>query len=185
MQTPAGSSFAYERLYVDEEAGKDVRDVNVIPNAINQYDIELLKFNNITVKAILDESLRVEIIQLGSPQSQNIEEPFLPTNSRSMNKSWFKRTLANGLGEEVTRSWLVYSSSKKSAFCMCCLLFSRSYYQSSLEQENGLNQSKAPERMVTDEHLKNHRDSFTESKETERIFSEKKRNYKCENAIGN
>lgn len=143
-----------------------------VPNVINQHDIGLLKFNNDTRKAIVSESLRIEIIKLSARYFQNSEGPFLPRNNRSMNKSWFKRTLANG--EEVTRSWLVYSPSKKSAFCICCLLFSRSNHQSqsSLEQESGFNQWKAPERMTTHELSKNHRECFTQWIVMERNFAE-------------
>lgn len=140
----------------------------VIPEVIEQHDIGLLKFDKDTGKAILPDALRTEIIKLGSKYFQNSEGPFLPTNNRSMNKTWFKRKLGNGRGEEVTRSWLVYSPSKKSAFCICCLLYSRSDHQSSLEQESGFNQWKAPERISVHENAKNHRECFTQWKEMER-----------------
>lgn len=65
------------------------------------------------------------------------------------------------------RSWLVYSPSKRSAFCICCLLFSRFDNQSSLEQESGFKQWKALERMSVQENSKNHRQCFTQWKEME------------------
>ena len=107
---------------------------NGIPEVIEQHDIGLLKFDKDTGKAILPDALRTEIIKLGPKYFQNSEGTFLQTNNRSMNKTWFKRKLGKGRGEEVTRSWLVYSPSKNSAFCICCLLYSRSDHQSSLEQ---------------------------------------------------
>lgn len=112
--------------------------------------------------------MRTEIIKLGLKYFQNDEGPFLSTNNRSMNKTWFKRKLGNDHGQEITRSWLVYSPSKKSVFCICCLLLSRSNYQSTLEQESGFNQWKAPERISVYENAKNHRECFTQWKEMER-----------------
>ncbi len=109
---------------------------NPISRAIEEHDIDLLKFSEELGKAIVTDALRIEIIKLGSKYFQNIEGPFLPTNNRSMNKTWFKKILENGLGQQVTRSWLVYSPSKKSDFCICCLIFSRFDNQSSLEQES-------------------------------------------------
>ena len=116
----------------------DVEELRtVIPEVTEQHDIGLLKFDKDTGKAILPNVLKIEIIKLGLRYFQNNEEPFIQTNIRSMNKTWFKRKLGNGRGVEVTRSWLVYSPSKKSVFCICCLLYSRSDHQSSLEQESG------------------------------------------------
>ncbi|XP_013786221.1 uncharacterized protein LOC106470228 [Limulus polyphemus] len=69
----------------------------VIPEVIEQHDIGLLKFDKDTGKAILPDTLRTEIIKLGSKYFQNSEGPFLPTNNHSVNKTWFKR---NGHREE-------------------------------------------------------------------------------------
>jgi hypothetical protein len=139
-----------------------------LPEVIQQHDIGLLNFDKHTEKAIISDALRTEIIKCGSNYFQNSEGPFLPTNNRSMNKTWFKRKLGNGRGEEVTRSWLAYSPSKKSAFCICCILYSKSDHHSTLEQENGFNQWKAPERLSLHENAKNHRMCFTQWKEMER-----------------
>ncbi|XP_077263727.1 zinc finger MYM-type protein 1-like [Temnothorax americanus] len=140
----------------------------VIPEIIEQHDIGLLKFDKNTEKAILPDALKTEIIKLGSKYFQNSEGPFQPTNNRSMNKTWFKRKLGTCRGKEVTRSWLIYSPSKKSAFCICCLLFSQLDHQSTLEQENGFKQWKAPERISMHKNAKNHRECFTQWKEMER-----------------
>ena len=82
----------------------------VIRGVIEQHDIGLLKFDKDTGKAILDYALITEII-LGSKYFQDRVGLFLLTHNRSMNKTWFKRKLGNGRGEEVARSWLVYSPS--------------------------------------------------------------------------
>lgn len=145
---------------------------NKFLKVVEQHDIGLLTFDKDTGKPLVSDALRTELVKLGSKHFQNSEGPFLPTNNRSMNKTWFKRKLGNGCGEEVTRSWLVYSPSKMSAFCICCLLFSRSDHQSALVQETGFNQWKAPERMSVHENAKSHRECFTEWKEMERNLSE-------------
>ncbi|CAN7995557.1 unnamed protein product [Ixodes hexagonus] len=85
-----------------------------------------------------------------------------------MTKGWFKKKLGDGRGEEVTRSWLAYSPSKKAAFRICCLLFSRLDQLSSLEQEGGFTKWKAPERITLHENARNHRMCFTQWKEMER-----------------
>ena len=88
-----------------------------------------------------------------------------------MSSNWFKRKLANG--EEVTRSWLMYSPSKKAAYCICCLLYCRLDHQSSLQQEAGFSQWKALERMIVHENAKHHRECFKTWKEPERNLSNK------------
>ncbi|XP_053119697.1 52 kDa repressor of the inhibitor of the protein kinase-like [Hemicordylus capensis] len=108
------------------------------------------------------------MIKLGAKFFQNSEGPFLPTRNRAMNKTWFRKRLGSGHGEEVTRKWLLYSPSKRSAFCFCCLLFSRSEHQLTLEQESGFNHWKAPERICVHENAKNHWECFTQWKEMER-----------------
>ncbi|XP_053101872.1 uncharacterized protein LOC128323177 [Hemicordylus capensis] len=140
----------------------------VMPEVIDQHDIGLLQFDKDTGRPILPDTLRTEIIKLCSKYFQNTEGLFLPTNNRAMNKTWFRKRLGSGRGEEVARTWLVYSPSKKSAFCFCCLLFSRSDHQSTLEQESGFNHWKAPERICVHENAKNHRECFTQWKKMER-----------------
>ena len=165
-----GGSGDVERI--DESESSELEPTTVIPEVIEQHDIGLLKFDTNTGKTLLSDSLRTEIIRLGAKYFQNSEGPFAPTNNRCMNKNWFKRKLADGRGEEVIRSWLIYSPSKKSAFCFCCLLFSASSHQSALEQETGFNNWKAPERMGVHENAKIHRASFTKWKEVERNLVE-------------
>lgn len=157
---------------IDELEPSELEPTAVIPEVIKQHDIEFLKFDKNTRKPLLPDSLRTEIIRLSAKYFQNSEGPFAQTNNRCMNKNWFKRKLGGSRGEEVIRSWLVYSPSKKSAFCFCCLLFSLSSHQSALEQETGFNNWKAPEKMSVHENAKTHRVSFTEWKEMERNLLE-------------
>jgi len=74
-----------------------------MPEVIEQHDIGLLKFDKDTGKAILPDSLKIEITKLGSRYFQNSDELFMPTNKRSMNKTGFKMKLRIDRGEEVTR----------------------------------------------------------------------------------
>ena len=74
----------------------------------------------------IQDALRVEIVHRGPLCLQNKDGPFpLFQNhaniSRSMNRSWFYRTLDNG--EQLLRSWLVYSPSMNCLQCFCCRLF--------------------------------------------------------------
>ncbi|KAJ6660911.1 hypothetical protein lerEdw1_017068 [Lerista edwardsae] len=128
-----------------------------IPEVIEKHDIGLLEFSKDSGKAIVTDNLRTEIVQRGPMYFQNSEGPSLPAKNHSMSKSWFKRKLEDGCGGEVLRSWLVYSPSKRSAFCLCCLLFSWSDPQSSLEQENGFSHWKLPSQIPAHEKAKNHR----------------------------
>lgn len=95
----------------------------IVSELVQNHDLGLLKFDAGTGKAVVSDAVRTEVVKLGAKYFQNGEGPFLPTNNRSMTKGWFKKKLGDGRGEEVTRSWLAYSPSKKAAFCICCLLF--------------------------------------------------------------
>ena len=115
--------------------------------------------------------MRAEITKLGSKYFQNSHGPFLPKSNRAMSSNWFKKKLANG--EEVTRSWLMYSPSKKAAYSICCLLYCRSDHQSLLQQEAGFSQWKAPERMIVHKNAKHHSECLETWKELERNLSNK------------
>ncbi|KMQ89323.1 50s ribosomal protein l19 [Lasius niger] len=102
-----------DKILSDDTELNELEDIeeprNVISKVIEQHDIGLLKFDKDIGKAILSDALRTEIIKLSSKYFQSNEGPFLSTNNRPMNKTWFKRKLRNDRGQEVTRSWLVYS----------------------------------------------------------------------------
>lgn len=69
----------------------------------------------------LPRKLRLDLVQNGSCSLQNIQGPFDEVDGRSLNSSWFTKTMPNG--QTIPRSWLLYSLRKKSAFCFPCLLF--------------------------------------------------------------
>ena len=85
-----------------------------------------------------------------------------------MNSTWFKRRLANG--DEVGRSWLLYSPVNKAAYGFCCLLFptSSSNSQSSFESAGGFTNWRHTERLKDHENSPCHRKTFTIWKEAER-----------------
>ena len=88
---------------------------------------------------ILTHNMRVEIIKLGPDTFQNKEGPFKPAtrvikegdkekeslsflsnNKESLSfksKKWFYKKLKNG--DEVLRSWLLYSNSHSGLYCFC------------------------------------------------------------------
>ena len=82
---------------------------------------------------VLTHNIRVEIIKLGPERFQNKEGPFKPAirvikeggkekeSLSFLSKKWFYKTLKNG--DEVLRSWLLYSKSHSGLYCFCCRLF--------------------------------------------------------------
>ena len=105
---------------------------------------------------------------LGSKHFQNMAGMFFPIKNCSMNKSWFFWKLGDGRGEVVSRSWLVYSPSKRSLFCLCCVLYPVLSNQavSQLVQETGFYQWDHKERIYSHENPPVHRKSFAQWKET-------------------
>ncbi|XP_065662920.1 zinc finger MYM-type protein 1-like [Hydra vulgaris] len=67
-----------------------------------------------------NERERVDIVKKGSTQVKQINFKADKSNCR-FNTSFYTRVLANG--EEVSRSWLVYSIQNNSVFCFCCKIF--------------------------------------------------------------
>ncbi|XP_033214047.1 uncharacterized protein LOC117171103 [Belonocnema kinseyi] len=112
---------------------------------IKYHDIGLFKNNNDSGRAIVDDTSRVEIVQLGWKYFQNSEGPFMPTNNRAMIRNWFKKKMGDGRGKE-----------------------------SSLEQEGGFTQWKAPERITVHANVKNHRESLAQWKEVTLYFIKNK-----------
>ncbi|KAK4871923.1 hypothetical protein RN001_016047 [Aquatica leii] len=108
-ETEVGPEFDKE-MKINDVEDKDLISENVhiikcpIPKIIEEHDIGFLMFSEETGKAIITDPLRLEIIKHGFKHFQNIEGPFLPTNNRSMNKTWFFKKLGNGHGEQVMRS---------------------------------------------------------------------------------
>ena len=140
-----------------------------IPAVLSFLDVGFLKFDETTQRPIMSQSLKTEIIARGSDLFQNRNGPFVANSGgRSMNSTWFKRRLANG--DEVGRSWLLYSPVNKAAYCFCCLLFptSSSNSQSSFESASGFTNWRHTEQLKDHENSPCHRKSFTIWKEAER-----------------
>ncbi|GBM61241.1 hypothetical protein AVEN_145418-1 [Araneus ventricosus] len=163
-----------KHLSIDKEKdiAKQKEVIPVLPKAIKEHDIGLLKFDTGTGKPVISDSLRLQILKLGSVYFKKSEGLFLPKNNRSMNVSWFKRKLGNGCGEEIARSWLLYSPHKNSAFCLCCLLFFKADNRSKLEQQSDFSNWKAPERISVHENSKKHCECFTQWKEMEKNLNQ-------------
>ena len=81
---------------------------------------------------VLTHNMRVEMIKLGPERFQNKEGAFKPAirvikeedKEESLNflsKKWFYKTLKNG--DEILRSWLLYSNSLSGLYCFCSKLF--------------------------------------------------------------
>lgn len=69
----------------------------------------------------LSNNIISKIVITGPKQIFDFKFP--KTNNRKFSISSYKRILANG--DQISRSWLVYSISKNSVYCFCCLLFSK------------------------------------------------------------
>ena len=97
---------------------------DVVPDVLKFHDVGYLEFDEVTKLPKVPQSLRDELITLGPILFQHADN--LPSlyGERSITSAWFKRRLANG--EEVNRSWLLYSPINKAAYCFCCLLFTSS-----------------------------------------------------------
>ncbi|KAK4876446.1 hypothetical protein RN001_012868 [Aquatica leii] len=104
-ETEVGPEFDKE-MKIDDVEDKDLISENVqiikcpIPKIIEEHDIGFLMFSEETGKAIITDPLRIEIMKHRFKHFQNIEGPFLPTNNRSMNKTWLFKKLGNGHREQ-------------------------------------------------------------------------------------
>ncbi|XP_065664507.1 zinc finger MYM-type protein 1-like [Hydra vulgaris] len=91
------------------EAQQDITDVVIVSDDPALWPIS---FN---------ERERVDIVKKGPTQVKQINFK-ADKSGRRFNTSFYTRVLANG--EEVSRSWLVYSIQNNSVFCFCCIIFS-------------------------------------------------------------
>lgn len=82
---------------------------SVIPEAIKHRDIGLLLFDKDTGKSIVSDSLRIEIVKMGSKQFQNIEGPCLPTNKRCMNKTSYSFMVSVFAVEKISFLHLLFA----------------------------------------------------------------------------
>jgi ribonuclease HII len=152
----------------DTDNDNDADVPQTIPAVLMFHDVGYLEFDKVSKLSIVSQQLRTEMITRGPHIFQNKDVQFAVSGGRSITQQWFKRRLASG--DEVNRSWLLYSPVNESAYCFCCLLFtsSTSNCQSSFESANGFNNWRHTERVKDHENSSSHRKSFTTWKETER-----------------
>jgi len=165
----SGGGDKKETFSSDEEA-----EGGFVPAVLKFHDVGCLEFDQATKLSIISQPLRDELITLGSlpfQHSGNLSS-VSASGERSMTATWFKRRLANG--DEVNRSWLLYSPVKKAAYCFCCLLFTSSNLnsRSSFELNNGFNKWRKPEKLQFHENSYSHRRAFTTWKEAERRLND-------------
>ncbi len=158
----------------DKDNDDDVDLRNFIPVVLMFNDIGYLEYDKMSQLETVSQKLRTELITCGVSVFQNAEGPFAVVNGRSMKTTWFKRQLANE--EEVNRTWLLYSPTKKAAYCFCCLLFisSTSNSRSSFALADGFKRWQKAEKLVAHENSPSHRRSFTTWKEAERRIINRK-----------
>jgi hypothetical protein len=70
------------------------------------------------LKRPVSDELRLEIVKRGPAVFQNTDAQFFEQKGRSFSRTWFKKVTTNG--EEVERSWLLYSPHKESCLCFAC-----------------------------------------------------------------
>lgn len=81
---------------------------------------------------ILNVKQRDILVKNDPPQIRNFNFP-KDSTGRKFSEAYYTRILPNG--EKTTRSWLLYSASKDSVFCLYCRLFGEGKNQ--LRNENG------------------------------------------------
>ena len=82
---------------------------------------------------VITHCMRVEMVKVGPETYQNKEGPFKPVirvikegdkekeSLSFLSKKWFYKALKNG--DEVLRSWLLYSNSHSGLYCFCYKLY--------------------------------------------------------------
>ena len=141
-------------------------------SAIVNRDVGYIEFLN-SGRAGVDENLRNKMVSLGSHYFQNTDKD-LPSAKygtkqvkRGLTTNWFVKSLQNG--EEVVRTWLIYSPFKEAVFCFCCLLFSNCpcNSRSAFESQEGFKKWKKGDKLHVHEDSSFHREAFMKWKELE------------------
>ena len=111
----------------------------------------------------IDDATKELLVKTGPDAFRN-EDATLPRTlsgtkavARGMTKNWFHKSLPNG--QQVPRTWLLYSPHKSAAYCFCCLLFphSPSNMRSALESPDGFTIWKKSEKLKNHEECQSHR----------------------------
>lgn len=141
---------------------------NPIPAVLEFHDVGYIDFNSTSQLATIPDKLRTDMLSRSSQFFQNKDSPFALKDGRSMTRGWFSRRLANG--DEVNRSWLLYSPRNEAAYCFCCLMYTSSTpnSRSSFESASGFSNWRHTERVHDHENSPSHRKAFTTWKEAER-----------------
>ena len=138
-------------------------------------DIGFMSFTA-AARPCIDDATKELLVKTGPDAFRN-EDATLPRTlsgtkavARGMTKNWFHKSLPNG--QQVPRTWLLYSPHKSAAYSFCCLLFphSPSNMRSALESPDGFTIWKKSEKLKNHEECQSHRKSFLEWKEMERAL---------------
>ncbi|NP_001306567.2 zinc finger MYM-type protein 5 [Macaca fascicularis] len=140
-------------LHLSVECGTDTllikEDVNLPPSSASaiadtfQEQLEEKNFEDSIVPVVLSADpgtwprilnikQRDTLVENVPPQVRNFNFP-KDNTGRKFSETYYTRILPNG--EKTTRSWLLYSTSKDSVFCLYCRLFGEGKNQ--LKNENG------------------------------------------------
>ena len=134
----------------------DINDVATWPEVINYY-------------------MKVEMVKAGPERYHNKEGQFKPTirviieedkEKESLSfwsKKWFYKMLKNG--DEVLRSWLLYSNSRSGLYCFCCKLFQSKNDNSQFVSTPFVNFCHLNPCIFNHENLKIHKQCFDKWKE--------------------
>lgn len=74
------------------------------------------------------------LVQRGPIQIKNLHYP-ANEKGRSFSNQYYIRSLPNG--EQISRTWLLYSTSKNSVFCFCCKIFGKQVDITKLADNDG------------------------------------------------
>ena len=122
VNLPPSMSDIADKL--QEQLGEKPSEDSIIP--------AVLSADPGTWPRILSIKQRDTLVENDPPQVRNFNLP-KDSTGRKFSETYYTRILANG--EKTTRSWLLYSTSKDSVFCLYCKLFGEGKNQ--LKNENG------------------------------------------------
>lgn len=153
-------------------------ELSVVDSVKNDEDKEffastILQYDEPTKWPTITDKIRT-ILVLNGPKhpDENLSYP-VSADGRSFSYKWFFKTLPDG--EQVKRSWLIYSKLKNVIFCFPCLLFSEDHKSNFANLTNGFNNWRhlCP-RLPNHENSPGHRKCYVAWKEMERRLKEGK-----------
>ncbi|XP_050622695.1 zinc finger MYM-type protein 5 isoform X1 [Macaca thibetana thibetana] len=123
VNLPPSSALAIADTFQEQLEEKNFED-SIVP--------VVLSADPGTWPRILNIKQRDTLVENVPPQVRNFNFP-KDNTGRKFSETYYTRILPNG--EKTTRSWLLYSTSKDSVFCLYCRLFGEGKNQ--LKNENG------------------------------------------------